>query len=1209
MGLFASRQVLACSVAALSAFIGLAEEKAWDYRDHLVDAVQVSSGYFDTLCVPGVKPKVTMTFQRVANSALDVFGTKTRQAGCFILNVDGGKYWYRYGTSAHAGGQGANNAGDLTELACDTSLVVNGTTLQTVPEGDFSSCTETICIPGRTYQQAMIVKSFCLETNGVKACELVPCLKDKVAGFWDTVGERFLGVSAGGSVQAIGTHEVFEINVPTGTIQTNLTATQQAEVKSGLYGEVRKTGGGTLRVESAAGIGDFTGTVRISDGVWVLACKAGNGHGALGVALQSTAIVEKGASLVTDVYLTTYSSETAGYYCGQKLRLAGDGYPGMGGAFVCGYRYPGWTGDGYRAFYPAFWHVTLDDDATIVKGDQNAYFHMGCTLDMNGHDLKVKNGLNIYGFETITNPGNITLDGNFTYTLPSDNWQWDGDASNEIVLTNGAVAAFRADTGADRRCGWTIHSSAKTMTLSAGNSSRVVLDTPIKLESGATLKLVCGTTGADVDFWMNGAICGDINVTVDACAGHRVYLDGTNTFTGTLELLSGSVVLLGKHAFNGWADDSRIKHAAASGRAFGFAGLSEQRPDGWTPAELWTILERLRVLGKWGFAVYADPGVDCAVDCEFEPGKSYSGQCVFAYGGGRAVLRGEGRTADGSFFIPYTLNSNVKNVVFSAKDLKTSHSVWGDYTLYRADVTFENLGFITMGGYSYIPGVNNNYSQPAKLTIGSNTVVNAVSDSLTSPKMNGKPLYPGGNGAGCSSVLTVLDGAIVSNGFWVSGAAAQSRQSGAAIIRGGAVRAMASPAAFTVGVCSNGIAYLEVDGGEVTAGVDAAFGKCPPDSGFTCVWQRGGEMNLLKDFQLQSQTPILWRHSGGTFRYDGHVYFPQCANSKILVNCSNGVMNAVYDQGSRIAYPGGMTLGDRVNSTGTVCVVEGAVVATPSVERAATTSMYQHWSTLESAGFLSFNGGCLEATKDGAQLLGSGETAVTRATVFGEGAILSATNGVTATVSAPLEKPYGQGVAEIAITNDFKIKYYACPEVRITGDGCGAVAVAEYDSVNETVTAVKVVSPGWGYTTAEAELYFGGGTPVVPVKVTLGDAVTTGGVTKRGAGTVVLNAANTYGGDTVLEEGVLKLGAADALPATSTIVCKGGVIDLNGQSPTDRTFDLSALPFEKGAKYVLAEHCGEGLPTFVGLPEGWIPVNAGGTLKVREPTGVMLIVR
>ena len=108
---------------------------------------------------------------------------------------------------------------------------------------------------------------------------------------------------------------------------------------------------------------------------------------------------------------------------------------------------------------------------------------------------------------------------------------------------------------------------------------------------------------------------------------------------------------------------------------------------------------------------------------------------------------------------------------------------------------------------------------------------------------------------------------------------------------------------------------------------------------------------------------------------------------------------------------------------------------------------------------------------------------------------------------------------------------------------------------------------------------------------------------------VVLNAANTYGGDTVLEEGVLRLGAADALPATSTVVCKGGAIDLNGQSPAGLTFDLSNLPFEKGEKYVLAQNCGEGLPTFVGLPEGWAPVNAGGKLKVREPLGVMLIVK
>ncbi|MFO1491990.1 MAG: autotransporter-associated beta strand repeat-containing protein [Kiritimatiellia bacterium] len=59
-----------------------------------------------------------------------------------------------------------------------------------------------------------------------------------------------------------------------------------------------------------------------------------------------------------------------------------------------------------------------------------------------------------------------------------------------------------------------------------------------------------------------------------------------------------------------------------------------------------------------------------------------------------------------------------------------------------------------------------------------------------------------------------------------------------------------------------------------------------------------------------------------------------------------------------------------------------------------------------------------------------------------------------------------------------------------------------------------------------------------------------GPLTKSGAGTVALNGANTYAGNTVVGVGTLKLGHATALGTTAgtTSVTSGAVLDLDGQT-------------------------------------------------------------
>ena len=57
----------------------------------------------------------------------------------------------------------------------------------------------------------------------------------------------------------------------------------------------------------------------------------------------------------------------------------------------------------------------------------------------------------------------------------------------------------------------------------------------------------------------------------------------------------------------------------------------------------------------------------------------------------------------------------------------------------------------------------------------------------------------------------------------------------------------------------------------------------------------------------------------------------------------------------------------------------------------------------------------------------------------------------------------------------------------------------------------------------------------------------TGGLTKTGSGTVVLKASNAYAGNTTVDAGTLKLGVADAIPNSSTLVIRDGAqFDLGG---------------------------------------------------------------
>ncbi|MDZ7618554.1 MAG: autotransporter-associated beta strand repeat-containing protein, partial [Patescibacteria group bacterium] len=75
---------------------------------------------------------------------------------------------------------------------------------------------------------------------------------------------------------------------------------------------------------------------------------------------------------------------------------------------------------------------------------------------------------------------------------------------------------------------------------------------------------------------------------------------------------------------------------------------------------------------------------------------------------------------------------------------------------------------------------------------------------------------------------------------------------------------------------------------------------------------------------------------------------------------------------------------------------------------------------------------------------------------------------------------------------------------------------------------------------------------------TIEATVQNGGLTKTGAGTLVLSASNTYTGGTIVSEGILQLGANDVLADAGAVTVSGGTVDVNTRADTIGDFTLTS---------------------------------------------------
>ena len=268
------------------------------------------------------------------------------------------------------------------------------------------------------------------------------------------------------------------------------------------------------------------------------------------------------------------------------------------------------------------------------------------------------------------------------------------------------------------------------------------------------------------------------------------------------------------------------------------------------------------------------------------------------------------------------------------------------------------------------------------------------------------------------------------------------------------------------------------------------------------------------------------------------------------------------------------------------------------------------------------------------------------------------------------DAPTGKGLASITLPELPSGAVYMGPvPLFIEGAGHGAVAYADYDFDTKTFTPV-ILAPGCDYDET-TKVYFpaanslDGASGRLECTYTLADNATTGGLTKRGDMCLALYRPNTYGGPTVVEEGLMTLEAQNLLPTTTRLtVNKGATLQLVGETvaglagqgtvkggPLTCTGDLTLnaadtfaegatpLTFENGRKLtfgadsrvVIADpenldaykDAGtrvvvrvpggiEGKPTFV-LPEGvssaWHVRQSGTEIKLSHILGTQILIR
>ncbi len=515
----------------------------------------------------------------------------------------------------------------------------------------------------------------------------------------------------------------------------------------------------------------------------------------------------------------------------------------------------------------------------------------------------------------------------------------------------------------------------------------------------------------------------------------------------------------------------------------------------------------------------------------------------------------------------------------------------------------------------------------------------------------------GGTSANQFGIVTIGDGAVVSNEFCLgpgAGSTSAKVAAGALYMDDATVywRAGGSNDGF-IGQNPQGYGFLLQNAGTFTHTGYMNLGA----TGRGIVVQRGGRHVIV------GNNPLKIARSGSASY--GHYY--QCGGTykgaQVWINYNNATNCAsaeavITTTGANSVFEGGET---RVcmSCRDIVCMVnvndgatfKGRVYRDIAFKDYNANTMWKPLSAAFDATtryYLNINGGVFASASS--NIFGSDRLrGATRTTVYEKGVTFDTSAGAL-NVYSPLERPYGKGVKSISLPKNSvtNFNYYVGPpRLRIkqtgAGTGVGASAIVAFDEKTCQATGVIVTSPGVGYeegTTAMSVDNNVFGEAAIGTFV-LEELSVTGGLRKVGANLLTLMATNTYGGATRIEQGAVRFNVTEAWPDGSRLELVGGAAQFARDVTVTNTVKMSfaslftegalacngTLTFGEGACVEIDDFADEeawrnhaavacvtagtlaGVPSLAGDYGAWGFVRAGDTLKFGYMRGTQIIIR
>jgi autotransporter-associated beta strand protein len=906
----------------------------------------------------------------------------------------------------------------------------------------------------------------------------------------------------------------------------------------------------------------------------------------------------------------------------------------------------------------------LDGDAKIVSRHNNGYFCLGPYSDTHGHSMLNGHTLTVDTANTLTmfrnglhgedgglirvTGGNLTFGAEAGKDFP---FLCVEPMAGAFAMANSGMISVMRDVP-NIQVPLTIESGADVMfrhlhdhrgTDCAYNANSNAWAGPVTIEEGATLRMRtnCGDDGKY--FRITGNITGAGTLVVPSKEQYNpisgdIYIESpTNSFTGTIligtNVNSGSVYL---SYSNSVPDYSKCE------LVYGYVTARLTPGDhAWTPASLVAFVNGINRSGDTHVAMDARPMPDGKASFAISEFTPYQNKDIYEFGadGGTVEISGVADKPVSLFAVDGTLRFTGEAVLTNTVASSVGVRRFGEILFDGAKVTtgidgaylgvfrncMENAWPLDTTPVGRIRVKDSEFLTDYGCVLDGNTLTAVVDGKLTTNLLYGA-VKVGWKGRG---VFEVEGDSVVSNKFLIGCTLNTTYPNpnsphqcqygyGAFYQRGGDVTFLgnkwwaSTSYAFGLGVGPKSFGYLEASGGKTVIAGQMSCGAY----GTGMIYVDGGDVTATNHpAEPATKLPVLYLgalnysrcamyvKNGGRFRTRGET--------RVVINAASG-MNGIFTASGEGSFMGFGTL---VNGSKNVPLGNGVIYN--AIDGGTVEGRYFYAANVTpETNFVNvcMNGGTFRAFAYNYNLFGhattdDGEGPPTVVRIYGKGGAVDTAGFQNVNITAPVKAAHGGGVSSVPWTPRTGCQYP--PIVRIVGDGYGASAMAEFDSVSGTVTGVTVTSPGCGYTWAKALFNFGyEGTastlPVLTNECVIAENDGTGSFTKKGEGTLSLKAVCSWGGDTVLAGGTLKSCVDGAIPAGGTFVLAGGTLDMNGTTLSDG----SAMPKKWAVDVRTALE--DGTVTYNGdllFPEGsTLELRGGEDLADSDPTTTILAV-